>query len=313
MGHSARFAGEAAVKRWRPVAVAVLLLLPYGEIGAVCPNTRETGDDDTWAVYQCGTAFRDWSRAYFNLQEDHWDEGWGWTSCDATRAFPKMLNAEYLLTYALIDHSLGPWHNDPDYRAWAAGSVHEFRYEPEDSTDAFAAAFAGFWNTDRVEMECPSFNARSPGVRAGTMVHEATHVTYWSWDHQSNPPGSACTKDCADDWYAHSVGSIAYGTLEGGKSGHTHSMNQIQIEFLCDLSEFHESWVPFSVFNPAGAEATSRMINRIRNFPGWTCGDARPLSAPLTYSALVVAAELPLTTVVRNAGALIASVTLALQ
>jgi len=298
--------------RWFAPSLSALLLLAPGLAGAVCDNTRETGDDDVWVVHNCWGDFRTWSRDYFNLQEDHWDGGWGWTSCDSTRAFPKMFNAEYLLTYGLLDHSLGPWHSDTDYRTWASGTVHGFRYEPEDDDDAFASAFAGFWNTDRVEMKCPSFNSRSPGLRAGTMVHEASHVTYWRWSHQSNPPGSNCSEDCSDDWFWHDLGNIAYGKLRAGQSGHKHSMTQIQIEFLCDLAEFHEPWVPFSVHNPARSEANSRMINRIRNFPGWTCGNARPLHAPIAWSAITVASALPLATVTRNWGGVIASVTLAL-
>ena len=256
-----------------------LAFLPAGA-DAVCPNTTETDEQTIWNRHNCWTAFRDWFRPYFNFQSSHWDGGWGWTSCSPTQAFPKMWNSAYLITYGLQDSTLGPWHSDPDYYRWASGSVHGFRWEPEDATDAFASAFSGIFATDRVEMKCPSFNSRTAGVRAGTMLHEATHImfggTFGPWSHQSNPPGSNCTSNCSDDWFFHNVDDYAYGSL----AGHRHSMVQIQIEYLCDLNEFGQSWVPFLTSFFAGSESNNRMTNRIRNPPGWTCGQPRPVFVP---------------------------------
>ena len=65
-----------------------------------------------------------------------------------------------------------------------------------------------------------------------------------------------------------------------GIIGHRHSMNQIQIEWLCDLSEFGEWWVPVTTGLVAKSEANDRMFNRIRNPPGWTCGSPRPIYVP---------------------------------
>ena len=118
------------------------------------------------------------------------------------------ISPAYLITYGLEDWSLGPWHSDVDYYRWAAGSQHDFRFEPEDACcDAYATAFNGWFVTNRVEMKCPSFNGRTAGVRAGTMLHESTHIIYGDafgvWSHQSNPPGSNCSSDCSDDWYFH--------------------------------------------------------------------------------------------------------------
>jgi hypothetical protein len=258
------------------LAACLAATLGAPEARAVCSNTTETAEQTLWNVHNCWTAFRDWFRPYYNFQSSHWDEGWGWDSCDPTLALPKMWNSAYLITYGLRDSTQGPWHSDVDYYRWAAGGQHDFRYEPEDSTDAFAAAFGGFWQTNRVEMMCPSFNSRTAGVRAGTMLHEATHLIYWQWSHQSNPPGSNCTENCSDDWFFHALGQYPYGSL----AGHKHSMNQIQIEYLCDLGEFSEWWVPAAITNAATTESNSRMTNRIRNPPGWTCGQPRPIYVP---------------------------------
>lgn len=257
--------------------IAALFLLPAGA-GAVCPNTVETDEQALWNVHACWPAFRDWFRPYFNLQHDHWDGGWGWETCDSTQAFPKMWNSAYLITYGLEDWYLGPWHNDVDYYRWAAGSQHGFRFEPEDVCCSFyAQAVWGVFTTDRVEMACPSFNSRTAGVRAGTMLHESTHHIYKDLSHMSNPPGSNCgSTPCSDDWYFHYLNSYSYGSL----AGHKHSMNQIQIEFNCDLAEFGEWWVPFTIGLLAQSEANSYLANRIRNPPGWTCGQPRPVYTP---------------------------------
>ena len=260
-------------------AFLTLLLLPV-DAAAVCPNTVETDEQTIWNRHNCWVAFRDWFRPYFELKEKHWDDGWGWDSCDPTLAFPKFWNSAYLLTYGLTSPAQGPWHNNVDYYQWASGDRHGFQYRPDDDDDALASATSGGFVTDRVRMKCPSFNNRTAGVRAGTILHESTHImfgNFWGpWSHQSNPPGSNCADDCSDDWIFHHAYGYPYGSLAGKR----HSMVQIQIEYLCDLSEFGQSWVPFWTGFVAGLEANNRMTNRIRNPPGWTCGQPRPIYVP---------------------------------
>lgn len=271
------------------LAVALLLFLPVASVAQVCDHDVVADELTLWLVHSCWPEFRDWFRPYFNFQADHWQGDWGWDFCDPKQPFPKMWDSAFLLTYGLQDTSLGPWHSDYDYREWSAGSRHGFRYEPEYAFDAIASAFAGWFVTDRVEMKCLGFNNKTAGVRAGTMAHEATHIIYGGsfggWSHQSNPPGSNCTEDCSDDWFFHNLTSYPYGSL----AGKLHSMNQIQIEFDCDLAQFGEGWVPNTLRLVAQSEANNRMNNRIRNPPGWTCGLPRPFllgggEAPATLS-----------------------------
>lgn len=170
------------------------------------------------------------------------------------------------------------WHTNDEYSAWAAGGEHDFKYTPGEDNDAFANARRAWILHDRVQMNCPSFNpdgawTPSPATRASTMVHEATHMNYWRFKHKSNPPGSNCSEECSDDWFFHGSRHPS-GELTTGHR--THSMNQIQIEYLTDISQLARWWVPIGAYQNALALAQGRMTNRIRNPPGWTPGEPRP-------------------------------------
>lgn len=258
----------------------VVLLLSQGT-AAVCPDRQDNYDQMLFQIHGCRPEFTTWFRLAFKLKRQHWDEGWGWDSCDSRLAFPRMMNAGYLLTYGLVDFPVGPWHSNRDYYTWASGLRHRFQYEPQNDNDDQAEAFDGSFRTDRVEMNCPSFYGWSAGQRAGTMVHEATHVTYYRWKHQENQPGTViCAKDeCSDNWYFHTLDEYPYGQLEG----HKHSMVQIEAEFLCDLSEFAEPWVPLHLAVLAGDWSDTLMSQLILDPPGWTCGTPRPMEMPIPF------------------------------
>ncbi|MEW6736075.1 MAG: hypothetical protein AB1489_32580, partial [Acidobacteriota bacterium] len=179
-------------------------------------------------------------------------------------------NADVVHFWAFGGPSIRSWHNDQDYRRWASGAIHDFDYEPENADDANATSIWGIpFAQDIVNMKCPVFDD-NPASRAGTMLHEATHIIYYE-GHQSVAP---CPDDCADNWYSHGVLDYPWGTLD--PDHHKHSMNQIKIEFLSDVSEFSESWVPFSVYGDACSDANQLMNGRIINPPGWMCGNPRP-------------------------------------
>jgi hypothetical protein len=249
---------------------------------AVCPNALPPGEQDLWAVHNCDSAFRNWFRDSYNLQFVHWGGAWGWDECDPNFAFGKMLNAGYLLANGVQDETLGPWHSSSDYSEWGNAHQDDWRYQPNDQdNDAYAISRGGLFQFDRIEMTCIGIN-RSAGQRAGTMLHEATHMFYWQWDHHANNPINNCADNepCSDEWLFHELGEYGYGTLDGANDSMKHSMNQIQIEFLCDLGEFPKPWVPITIAQMAWAESTNIMTNRILNPPGWTCGLERPIAPP---------------------------------
>lgn len=181
------------------------------------------------------------------------------------------VNGSTLHFWSLFGRATNPWHSTEEYSRWAAGSLHDFRYDPLYSYDAGANAYRGA-ATDNVEMECPSFT-QTPGMRASFMLHEATHMNYWRFSHQDNP-GSNCNEPCSDDWFWHGSGEPG-GAL--GSSARNHSMTQVEVEFLCDLSEFARFDLPSDASSDARSVAGTYMTTRILNPPGWTCGVPRPL------------------------------------
>lgn len=177
---------------------------------------------------------------------------------------------------AAFGPAVSAWHANAEYSDWASGGLHGFKYVPgidDDVPSARADASRGFWVKDRVKIYCPLF-AATPASRASTMLHESTHMIFWRWSHQSNLPGSACGQPCSDNWLFHSALSPVGLLLAIFQN---HSMNQIQIEYLTDVSQFPTFWVPTSATAGALNLAINRMNNRILNPPGWVPGTPRPL------------------------------------
>ncbi len=179
-----------------------------------------------------------------------------------------------------------PWHSNWFYSTWAMGSSWDFEYEPRQTIDEGASiAQAGAIADDRVEISCRLFDRDGPpttgtAARAAVMLHEATHMRYsdtWGAEPHTDQGTSR------DNWYYHGLleGKVLYGGIGGvlvlTPLSLKHSAHQIQIEFLSDIGEFPDYWVPFSVYGSACETANTIMGERIINDPGWRCGEPRPL------------------------------------
>jgi len=57
---------------------------------------------------------------------------------------------------------------------------------------------------------------------------------------------------------------------------HFHSPNQVGVEYLCDVADFPQWWVPNSVLVAAAATANGLSDSRFINGPGYHCGEPRP-------------------------------------
>ena len=57
-------------------------------------------------------------------------------------------------------------------------------------------------------------------------------------------------------------------------------MNQIEIEFLRDLSTFPDEWVTVDITGGAVEPGNDILAERILNPPGWSCSEPRPAPWP---------------------------------
>jgi len=138
---------------------------------------------------------------------------------------------------------------------------------------------------NRVEMSCMMFDPnsflRTTGTanRAAVMLHEATHMRYadfWGTEPHDDEDNSR------DEWNYHGLlmGKILYGqagVVTISPLSLKHSPYQIQIEFLSDIAEFANYWVPYSVYGFAADVANRLMEVAIIGDPGWRCGEPRPM------------------------------------
>jgi hypothetical protein len=175
--------------------------------------------------------------------------------------------------YSMFGRATSPWHTGAEYANWAAGSLHGFSYDPEDSYDEIADAYGGIFG-GWVRMFCPAFHA-VPAKRAAIMLHEATHIVYWDFPHQDNRTADICGGEpCSDDWFWHGAGAPG-GTL--GSATRNHSMNQVEVEFQCDLAQFARFDLSLNASFGALAYSNETLDLMILNPPGWRCGLPRPL------------------------------------
>jgi hypothetical protein len=256
-------------------------------------SSASTADRDLWNTHGCWQAFFLWSyRAYDQRQSDWNNRGWN-DACNVNLEFPKHWNAAYLVTYGLRDENCCSWHGTADYRALAeaaGSSFHDGLYhDAKDDTCCFGS-FSTHWpGADELATHCPlystSWTNANPASRAGDFMHEGWHgwLHKYNWNngscggHRCGPMGS-CTASGCDYFYFHGVGAYAFGALyqTDGTANRFHSPNQVQVEFLCDVADYPQSWVPASVRQSARTDADARAVARFINGPGYKCGDPRP-------------------------------------
>ncbi|MEW6332028.1 MAG: hypothetical protein AB1560_11265 [Pseudomonadota bacterium] len=167
-----------------------------------------------------------------------------------------------------------PWHPNDMYSSQTQGA-DLYKYVPREVVpEGVAASQGGLFATDQVEMSCLSFENHPEYVgstgtanRAGVMVHESVHQRYADPVFGLGMPHDAE----GDDWFAH-------GVHTGQHWIGVHSAIQKQAEYLSDVGEFPNYWVPFSVYGASCDEANELIEKAIKpnQDPGWRCGDLRP-------------------------------------
>lgn len=272
------------------LVIAALALTSYaGPAFAVCDQAAASQADlDLWATHDCWQEFFLWQYQAYRLREPDWSAR-GWLdACNVNLEFPKHWNGAYLLTYGLIDSNDQSFHGTADYRATAeaAGSAfHSDLYHSISDDDQFFGQFAP---PDQLLTDCPVYDISwangNPASRAGDYMHEGWHawLQKYNWDNGSvgghRATQGACTAGSCDYFYFHGISVYAFGAMweNDGTANRFHSPNQVQVEFLCDVADQPQDWVPASVRQAAQVDANQRAAERFINGPGYSCGEPRP-------------------------------------
>jgi hypothetical protein len=270
---------------------SVVLALAATDASAVCNQTAASrADQDLWNCHGCWQEYFLWQYRAYDMRGSDWN-GRGWNdACNVNLEYPKHWNAAFLVTYGLVDNYNQSWHATSDYRATgeaASSNFHNSLYHvPSDRTDIFGAFSP---SSGQLTTACPLYNATvqnaNPGSRAGDFMHEGWHawLDKYNWNngsvggHRPGPQGN-CTINGCDYFYFHGVGAYEFGYLyqTDGTANRFHSPNQVQVEFLCDIADQPQSWVPASVRQASQTDANTRAGQRFINGPGYSCGTARP-------------------------------------
>jgi hypothetical protein len=292
--HDGRTFARAQVKngarRLMTVLVAVAISGTTVAAYAICDETTASqADIDLWNTHGCWQDFFLWQYQAYNMHQSDWQpRGW-FDACNQDKEYPKHWNASYLVTYGLSDNIAQAFHGTVDYRATAEGggsNYHDsFVHQATDQTGIF-----GQFTGSAVQTSCALYDPSlapnaNPGSRAGDFMHEAWHAWMQKYNfnngsaggHRPGPQG-ACTISNCDYFYFHGIGAFNFGEMwqNDGTAKRFHSPNQVQVEFLCDVSDLSQTWVPATVRQAAAADANQRAAQRFINGPGYVCGSPRP-------------------------------------
>lgn len=235
--------------------------------------------------------FFSWARDAFDLTDDSWDGAGSGDPGDGNLPYGKMMNAIYLLTYALRDDYIPQWHARGDYLASARAEENDYHgpFYSRFSTDGGGEARSQVGRIaarDRINYKCPLFDvggaSDDPANRASVMLHESWHHWQykhdWSRDHQTGP---AVADGLEGDWYYfHGSGMFDFGTLWTYDTRSVpirfHSPYQVAIEFDADLAEHSFGWIPLIVKQQARYYGNTRLAMQCKNTIGYRIGDPRP-------------------------------------
>ena len=236
-------------------------------------------------------ALNAWARSYFNLTDSSWNPWGAFDPNDKARPYGKMINAIFVIGYALTDNQQLQWHATEDYESLASKVDNRFHddlyYRIITGPGANATTVIPAVGTNHTDMHCPVFRegnpANSASHRAGVMVHEGWH--HWQYDKSFslNHPtgGSAAGWPGGGDWfYPHTLSRFAFGQLHGYSTSpsnfHFHSPYQVQAEFLADVAELSRPQIPTAITQTARARGNAILAGAFVNGASYRIGNPRP-------------------------------------
>lgn len=210
----------------------------------------------------------------------------------------------------LVRAGVLPWHDYLKYQPSDDSKANYARYQtvsiPGSGIPVLGGFISGFGSmfvdtTPRIQLGChafdktpsgdpPSYGA-TPSYRVGGgFVHESWHAWNGFYDrlkhggangHEETGPKGLCTQvnGACDHFRPHEHSAYKSGELyRAGSGGRTAiSVYQVELEYLCDLSDNAATWMPYSVRESAANEAGHTAKNHfVETVPYW-CGSTRPL------------------------------------
>jgi hypothetical protein len=269
------------------------LLVTTSASYAVCVQSgASTADVDLWAQHECWQDYINYQYQAYDLEEEDWgNRGWN-DDCNVNYEYPKHWNASYLIDYGLADDNDNSFHGMIDYENTAKKYDTNYHdnifHTATDDGGIFGRFVTHVFGADEIQTACPLYNPSSananPGSRAGDFMHEGWHAYFYKWDVDNGPNAGhrpsqgACNTNSCDYFYFHPISAYVFGAMweNDGTANRFHSPNQVQVEFLCDVSDFPQWWIPNSVRIAAASDANARSSSRFINGPGYFCGDPRP-------------------------------------
>jgi hypothetical protein len=293
--------GETDMRTLSRLATTVVLLTLAAApaFGTCVQNDRSQADLDQWNTHGgCWEEYFLWQYQAYDVRGSDWSDRGFFQACDGNLEYPKHWSSTTLLEYDLLDNNDQSFHGMVDYwqTARAAGSAfHDSLYHvaTDDST-----IFGGYDpNIHQVKTSCllydPSSPNANPGSRGGDFMHEGWHAWLQKYNFDNGPAGGhracitnpdttctlgACTMNGCDYFYFHGISVYLFGAMweNDGTFNRFHSPNQVQVEYLCDVSDQSQGYIAASVRQSAAADANARAAQRFINGPGYTCGSPRP-------------------------------------
>jgi hypothetical protein len=235
--------------------------------------------------------FFSWAAGAFTLdQDDSWDPAGEAEPYLASLPYGKMINAIYLLAYALSDNYSLQWHARNDYLSAARAESNAyhgpFYLRFVDGSGEASSDTGRFAARDRTDIHCAVFNFQGssddPANRASVLVHESWH--HWQYakgykgDHFSGGEGDVAPGVEGDYYYFHRVSAFDFGVLWQYQLSPLlfHSPYQVQCEFDADLAELSFGWVPIAVTQSARYYGNTRLALQFFNRPSYRIGQPRP-------------------------------------
>ncbi len=244
-------------------------------------------------LYGCWRDLYTWVWDAYDLSDSTWSQDGLKDACNVQLPFAKVVNAAFLINYALSDNYALQWHSTEDYRSSSRAAENRFHGPfytrlgttgaPSATTEAQAQT-GRFLARDRTNLYCRMFSmgspSDSPSNRASVMLHESWH--HWQYEHDFNTSHFKIGSPPADaDWfYPHRVSDFDFGVLDAYDTNPSHllfhSPYQIAVEFDADLAEMSNPWVPLVVTQAARNFGNTRLGSQFGNAVAYRIGNPRP-------------------------------------